>query len=125
MSRISNRRPGPRTYGVAGIESEGETSLISGYLRTLLERMDEEDQEVLRAVDLGGTSQKQYASSRDLHYPTAKARVQRARARLKKELESHCRLELDGRGKPIACQPKSSDCCSPAEPGASLVKLRH
>lgn len=87
------------------------TTEIAGYLVRLVEKLSEPDREALTMVEMDGQSQKDYAKDRALSYVTAKSRVQRARTRLRRELERHCVLELDGRGVPIACIPKSSNCC--------------
>ncbi|MEM7278403.1 MAG: sigma-70 family RNA polymerase sigma factor [Pseudomonadota bacterium] len=86
--------------------AEDQTSLCIG-LKELMKNLSPEDQHALEAVDLGGMSQKDYAKQENMSYPTAKSRVQRARKRLKRALEDCCRIELDRRGKPIACISKS------------------
>lgn len=90
----------------------GSPIALSGALDDLMEALSEQDRHVLRAVDLGGMSQKDYAASLGIDYTTAKSRVQRARKRLRREFERCCKFEFDRRGSPIACEPRrESDCC--------------
>ena len=80
-------------------------------LEAMIGGLSEQDQRVLRTVDLGGMSQKDYAAKLGIGYATAKSRVQRARKRLRRALEDCCRIELDRRGYPVGCEPWSgSDC---------------
>ena len=48
-------------------------------LGRLMGPLSEQDQHALRAVELQGMSQKEYADSLGLNYTTAKSRIQRAR----------------------------------------------
>ena len=90
----------------------GVKEALRGVLGELIGELSERDQHALKAVDLGGMSQKDYATSLDIDYTTAKSRVQRARKRLRRVLEQCCSFELDRRGHPIACQPnEGNDCC--------------
>ena len=84
---------------------------LSGVLGELIGELSEQDQHALRAVDLGGMSQKDYATNLGIEYTSAKSRVQRARKRLRRVLEQCCSLELDRRGTPIACEPKEGNTC--------------
>ena len=92
-----------------------ETSVdLRGALEVLMARLSEQDQEALRAVDLDGFSQKEYADSLGLNYATAKSRVQRARKRLRREFERCCTVVLDRRGTPLACTPRHQSVCCEA-----------
>jgi RNA polymerase sigma-70 factor (ECF subfamily) len=100
----------PKDVRLTG-EPATDTEAIAAYLVTLLESLDESDREALRYVDLDNHSQRHFAQEHELGYATAKSRVQRARQRLRRSLEDHCSLELDGRGVPIACTPRKTGCC--------------
>lgn len=90
----------------------GLKKALHGVLGELLGELSEQDQHALRSVDLGGMSQKDYATNLGIDYTSAKSRVQRARRRLRRLLEQCCRLELDRLGVPIVCEPKKgNDCC--------------
>jgi len=85
---------------------------LSRVLGELIDQLSDRDQHVLRAVDLEGLSQKEYAKNLGINYTSAKSRVQRARKRLRRVLEQCCSFELDRRGAPIACEPnKGNECC--------------
>jgi len=85
---------------------------LSGVLGEMIGQLSDRDQDALRAVDLEGMSQKEYASNLGIDYTSAKSRVQRARKRLRRVLEQCCSFELDRRGTPIACEPKKdNECC--------------
>ena len=92
--------------------SAGVKEALRGVLGELIGTLSEQDQHALRTVDLNGTSQKDFALGLGVDYTTAKSRVQRARQRLRLALERCCKIELDRRGAPTACEPReSSDCC--------------
>jgi RNA polymerase sigma-70 factor (ECF subfamily) len=99
----------------AGATGPDVTSVdLSGALEVLMSRLSEQDREALRAVDLEGLSQKQYADSLGLNYVTAKSRVQRARKRLRREFERCCTVVLDRRGAPLECTPRHRSMCCEA-----------
>ena len=81
-------------------------------LGRLMGPLSEQDQHALRAVELQGMSQKEYADSLGLNYTTAKSRIQRARKPLRREFDRCCEIILDRRGAPIECTPRrKSTCC--------------
>ncbi len=92
-------------------ELNSDEALVAACLEQLLEVLSEADRDALRSVDLQGTSQRDFAAQRGLTYVTAKSRVQRARKRLRQELEARCFVTLDGRGMPLTCVPRRPDCC--------------
>jgi len=60
------------------------------------------DRGILEACDLGGMSQVAYAEAHGLSLPAAKARLRRARERLRATLASRCNVETDSSGR-ICC----------------------
>jgi len=91
--------------------STGVKEALRGVLGELIGTLSEQDQHALRTVDLNGTSQKDFALGLGVDYTTAKSRVQRARKRLRLALERCCKIELDRRGTPTACNPREADDC--------------
>ena len=92
--------------------SAGIKASLSEALSELIGELSEQDQHVLRTVDLDGMSQKEFALQQGLDYTTAKSRVQRARKRLRLALERCCEIELDRRGAPTSCKARENrDCC--------------
>jgi RNA polymerase sigma-70 factor (ECF subfamily) len=73
--------------------------------------------EALTLVELEGTTQIQAARRLGISVSGVKSRVQRGRARLRRNLEACCRIALDARGHPFSCEPRTdagvpSQCCS-------------
>lgn len=81
-------------------------------VRPLLKNLESEDQRILSAVDLDGTSQEDVAKKEGVKYSTLKSKVQRARQKLKDEILNCCQVELDSRKSPLAVKSKKkSSCC--------------
>lgn len=83
---------------------------LAACLPRALSALDEQDREVISACDLEGMSQLDYARQQGIGLPGAKSRVQRARRRLRKQLQTACRVRFDDDGR--VC------CFVPAKPGA-------
>lgn len=62
----------------------------------------ESDREILQACDLGPMSQEAYAQSRGLSLPASKARIRRARERLRAALARRCDVTWDSNGQ-VCC----------------------
>lgn len=69
------------------------------------------DRDILSACDLGAMSQDAYARATGLSLPAAKARIRRARERLRDALALRCHVILDEAGS-VCCHARSrdSDC---------------
>ena len=65
-----------------------------------------EDREIIEACDLEGVPQKAYAGEHGLTLPATKARIQRARQRLREKLMEHCRVILDEQGR-VCCHKEA------------------
>lgn len=74
-------------------------------IRTLSD-LAESDRDILQACDLGPMSQEVYSQSRGLSLPAAKARIRRARERLREALARRCDVVLDGSGN-VCCHGES------------------
>ena len=70
------------------------TALTDCLARTINE-LSEEDQLVLRACDLSGLSQREFAVQHGLSLPATKSRLLRARQRLRDRMSSACRIQFD------------------------------
>jgi len=57
------------------------------------------DRDILEACDLGGMSQVAYAEAHGLSLTATKARIRRARERLRVTLASRCNVETDSSGR--------------------------
>ncbi len=65
--------------------------------RTLVE-LPPEDADILRACDLEGRTQRDFAQARGLSLPAAKSRLLRARLRLRDRLATVCRVQFEADG---------------------------
>lgn len=71
-------------------------------MRGILPTLAAPDRDILETCDLGGMSQTDYADAHGLSLPAAKARIRRARERLRKTLISRCQVVSDASGR-ICC----------------------
>lgn len=67
-----------------------------------LPHLDEADRHILDACDLEGMTQKDYAAGNGLSVAATKARLRRARQRLRTQLVRNCQVVLDEQGK-VCC----------------------
>lgn len=79
---------------------------LAGCLARVLGELPAEDAEILRACDLEGMRQKDFAQSRRLSLPAAKSRLLRARARLRATLAANCRVGFDESGRVCCHRPR-------------------
>lgn len=82
---------------------------LAGCLSRCLADMSVDDAAVLRACDLGGQSQRDYAQAQGLSLPAVKARILRARQRLRDRLTDVCQVRLDDDGRVGGHVPRSPD----------------
>lgn len=75
---------------------------LSDCLPRVLSELSAEDREAITHCDIDGMSQVAYADLAGLTLPAAKARVQRARKRLRAKLVSACQVRFDEQGK-VCC----------------------
>ncbi len=75
-----------------------------------LDVLPPEDREALRLTEFEGLTQRELAERLGLSLSGAKSRVQRARARLREQLEHCCRFEFDRRGNIIEAHPYGKEC---------------
>ena len=73
---------------------------IAACVEPLLAMLSVDDRDVLEKVELAGESQAEIAKRLNVPPSTLKARVQRARQRLRSHFDRCCAIEVDGRGVP-------------------------
>lgn len=78
---------------------------LSKCLPTALLNLTDEDREIIEQCDLEGMNQTDYATLKQLSIPAAKSRIQRARKRLKNELNIACKIVFDEQGKVCCFDP--------------------
>lgn len=94
-------------------EDDSSDNFMSEALQDMIKMMDdlpEESCEALCLTELEGMSQKVYAEKTGISYSAAKARVQRARKKLKDMLMNCCHYQFDKYGTVIGIFP--ANCCS-------------
>lgn len=79
---------------------------LSQCLPRVLGELSPEDREAITCCDLEGMSQADYAARLGISLPGAKSRVQRARARLKAQLASACKVKFDATGQVCCFTPR-------------------
>lgn len=100
-------------------EAVAPVDALSECLVRVLSELKPEDADVLRQCDMAGTTQRAYADQQGLSLPAVKSRLLRARQRLRARMALVCRVRFDpedgrvcghdGRAKPVAQGPDSSD----------------
>lgn len=99
-------------------ESEDNASSeLAQCLAPMLTLLDEEDQELLRRVDMNGQSQADIARETGVAVSTVKSRTQRARAKLYAALTDCCSVATDSRGKPYDFELRKGKSCPRCKPG--------
>ena len=78
---------------------------LSKCLPTALEKLSTEDKDIIELCDLDGMNQADYAKLKDLSTAGAKSRIQRARKRLKEELNVACKIVFDEQGNVCCFEP--------------------
>ena len=83
---------------------------VGNWISPFISRLPKKYQEALNLSGIYGMSQKDLATHLGISYTGAKARVQRGRAMLKKELMECCHFHSDKYGSILDVNPKTSDC---------------
>ncbi|EJC61046.1 RNA polymerase, sigma-24 subunit, ECF subfamily protein [Alcaligenes faecalis subsp. faecalis NCIB 8687] len=76
--------------------------LLESCLINALGRLAPDDRDILEQCDLAGDTQAAYAKRRGLSLPAVKARIRRARERLRDDLVRHCDVQWDSANK-VCC----------------------
>lgn len=107
-----SKRPTPPLLETRSLEAEEQQESsaaqeVAGWLKYFIQDLKPEDREILQLVELEGRTQKEAANLLGLTLTAAKSRHQRAKNRLKEEMEACCRYFLDARGKITGYQPRN------------------
>lgn len=79
-------------------DQRDEVDALDECLQRNLARLSAADRAIIEACDLAGRTVRDFAQAHDLGLPAAKARLLRARKRLREALVSHCRVHFDEAG---------------------------
>jgi RNA polymerase sigma-70 factor (ECF subfamily) len=83
----------------APLESAAPVDALAGCVARTLSELPAGDAEVLRACDLEGQTQRAYADAHGLSLPAVKARLLRARQRLRDRLTQVCQVQFEADGR--------------------------
>lgn len=93
---------------VAEIESDAKpVDALSQCLPKVLATLSDAERQAITLCDIEGLSQQAYAAQSGLTLPAAKARIRRARLRLRSRLVEMCRVRFDERGNVCCFFPRS------------------
>lgn len=95
-------------------EDAGVLTELSRCIPPMLRALDDADQKLLTSVDIEGASQASLARDQGVAASVIKSRVQRARKRLRAQLEACCSIAIDRRRTPTDFTPRTepSSSCS-------------
>ncbi|MCG7497407.1 RNA polymerase sigma factor SigZ [Vibrio sp. Of7-15] len=92
-------------------ESESSVQIsLAQCIEPFINALPAENAELLRAIDINGKAQKQYALDNGISYSTLKSRVQVSRGKLKGLFEECCHFSLDKHGNIIDFDSKKGQC---------------
>lgn len=83
-------------------EAPDPVDTLAACLATALDRLPPQDAAILRACDIEGQAQRDFAAAHGLTLPAAKARLLRARQKLRGQLVQACGVRFDVEGK-VCC----------------------
>jgi len=86
-------------------ESEAVDNL-SECIPRILSELSKDDREVITLCDLNNVSQQRYAEMKGISLSAAKSRIQRARKRMRQQLENSCQIQLDETGNVCCFVPR-------------------
>lgn len=114
--RINDFKKSLQMEGEASSEVEGENpsgndvkNELSHCIAPFIQALDRQSSDLLTAIDLNNESQKAYAQSQGISYPTLKSRVQKARRELRAMFEGCCKMRLDAQGNLMDYEQNHSD----------------
>jgi RNA polymerase sigma-70 factor (ECF subfamily) len=94
-------------YGESGETAEHP---LEGCVDPFLNALPNESGDLLRAVELRGVSQKEYAQRLGVSYSTLKSRVQASRKQLRRLFDQCCNVEFARDGSVLDCKNNSPGC---------------
>jgi len=90
---------------------EEEVALnMSDCVLPFIDALPQETAQLLKAIDIEGRSQKEFAAELGISYSTLKSRVQRGRVQLRALFEDCCHLEFDRQGNVVDYVSRTGSC---------------
>lgn len=103
--------PVPDHLADAGREARDPVADLDVCIRVALPALADDDRDILEACDLGTLTQADYADAQAISLPAAKARIRRARERLRDELTRRCNVKKDASGKIFCHSEEAASTC--------------
>jgi len=88
-------------------EALAPVDALAGCVARVLGELPSDDAAILRACDLDGRTQREFATQQGLSLPAAKSRLLRARQRLRDQLSAACQVRFDDDGSISGHVPRS------------------
>ena len=109
--KLSTTEIGSGTEPLTLQEESDVLNELESCLVPLIEELDTEDRQLLKAIDLKKIPQKEMAQSLNLPYATLRSQVQRARKKLRQKFVDACHLSFDSCGNLQNCERKAESPC--------------
>ena len=90
-----------------GDDEENLRNELSLCVEPFIDALSNESARLLKAVDLEGRSQRQYADQLGISYSTLKSRVRKSRSELRRLFDRCCEFRLDRSGNVVECTPRT------------------
>lgn len=90
--------------------SEDIHQQLSQCILPFINGLEEQDKQLLSAIEIEGISQKEYALQHNIKYSTLKSRVKKSRHTLQDLFKQCCHLSLDKQGNLVDYQQKQKGC---------------
>ncbi|MGL6314025.1 RNA polymerase sigma factor SigZ [Vibrio sp. WXL103] len=94
--------------------TESEINELAACIEPFIDQLDQDQAQLLKAVEIQGISQKVYAEQHGIKYSTLKSRVQKSRQNLLAIFNQCCEFSLDHQGNIIDYQRKPGASCGDA-----------
>ena len=91
-------------------DEEANENALAQCVEPFIRNLPAKYAELLRAIELEGQSQKDYAEKLGISYSTLKSRVQKSRQQLRRLFDECCSMEVDAQGNAVSCDPKKNAC---------------
>lgn len=102
----------PEDLALEPAETQAPIDLLDACLPRQIKRLTVEDQAIIQACDIQGQTVAQFAQTHGLSLSAAKARLRRARSRLRTYLITQCDIHFDAQG--AVCCHRLSDPPAPS-----------
>ncbi len=89
---------------------ESVTQKLAPCIMPFIDQLADEEAQLLKAIEINGLSQKEYAEQHGIKYSTLKSRLQKSRRKLFAVFNQCCSFSIDQRGNVIDYEEKNPGC---------------